>query len=60
MAQIKTVQLPVEIWEKLKDLAKYEDRSMASFLRSRIVSLHQRTFAETQPETKQLNDKGDK
>ena len=56
MAQIKTVQLPVDVWEKLRDLAKNDDRSMASFLRSRIVSFHRRTFADTQSTTKQVND----
>jgi len=60
MARIKTVQLPVDVWEKLRDLARNEDRSMASFLRSRIVSLHQRTFTKTQLEMKQLSEKGDK
>lgn len=56
MAQIKTVQLPVDVWEKLRDLAKNDDRSMASFLRSRIVSLHQRRFTNTQLELSQSNE----
>lgn len=60
MAQIKTVQLPVDVWKKLRDLARNEDRSMASFLRSRIVSLHHRTFTKTQLEIKQPNEQGDK
>jgi hypothetical protein len=60
MAQIKTVQLPVDVWEKLRDLARNEDRSIASFLRSRIVSLHYRTFTKTQLEIKQISEKGEK
>lgn len=49
MAQIKTVQLPVDVWEKLKDLAKREDRPIASYLRSTIGVMHKAYFPDKYP-----------
>lgn len=46
MADIKTVQLPVDVWAKLKELAKREDRTIASFLRNKIVELHKIAVAQ--------------
>ncbi len=60
MAQIKTVQLPVDVWQKLRDLARNEERSMAGFLRYRITDLHRKTFTNTQLELNKPNNKGDK
>jgi hypothetical protein len=44
MASIKTVQLPVEVWQLLKELAASEDRSIQSYVRSIIRELHQEAF----------------
>lgn len=46
MAEIKTVQLPVDVWTKLKELAKRDDRTIASFLRTKIVELHEQAIAD--------------
>lgn len=45
MALIKTVQLPVEIWEKLRELAKRDDRTIVSYLRNKINELYEQEIA---------------
>lgn len=36
MANIKTVQLPVDVWELLQQLAQQQDRTIAAYLRNKI------------------------
>lgn len=36
MGNIKTVQLPTEVWELLRLLAQQQDRTIAAYLRNKI------------------------
>lgn len=50
MVQIKTVQLPIDVWEKLRDLAREDSRPIASFLRTKIVAMHQAYITKVKTE----------
>lgn len=45
MADVKNVQLPVEHWILLKELAEKDGRTIAAYTRVIIKQLHEQTFA---------------
>lgn len=52
---IRCVSMSDEIWEKAKQLAEKEDRSVSSFLRSTIQELHIKKGRNTKKATENLS-----